>query len=87
MPRRIRDLALAAIGAALLIGALALVDQRVPGEMAGMARDVSSGQWRGRGSVIDNLVTDVIGSPVANDTFLFAMVAAGVVLVILMVRT
>jgi hypothetical protein len=87
MPRRIRDLALAVLGAALLLGALALMDQRVPAEVAEMARDVSSGQWHGTGSVIDDLVADVIGSPVANDTFLFAMVAAGVVLVILMVRT
>jgi hypothetical protein len=87
MPRRIRDLALAAFGAALLIGALALIDQRVPREMAGVAREVSAGQWHGRGSAIDNLVSDIVGSPVANDMFLFAMVAAGVVLLILMLRT
>jgi hypothetical protein len=87
MPRRIRDLALAALGAALLVGALAVVDQRVPGEMAGMARGVSSGQWHARGSVVGDLVANVTGSSVANDTFLFAMVAAGVVLVVLMVRT
>ena len=87
MPRRIRDLALAALGAALLVGALALVDQRVPAQVAGVARDVTSGQWHARGSVLDQLVADVTGSAVANDFFLFSMVAAGVVLVILMVRT
>jgi hypothetical protein len=87
MPRRIRDLALAALGAALLIGALALIDQRVPAQVAGVAREVSSGGWHARGSAIDNLVADVTGSAVANDLFLFSMVAAGVVLVILMVRT
>ena len=87
MPRRIRDLALAVLGAALLLGALALIDQRVPAQVAGVARDMSSGEWHARGSVINTLVADVAGSPVANDVFLFSMVAAGVVLVILMVRT
>jgi hypothetical protein len=87
MRRRIRDLALAALGAALFLGALALVDQRVPGQVAGLARDVSSGQWHERGSTASHLIADVTGSAVANDVFLFSMVAAGVVLVILMVRT
>ena len=87
MPRRIRDLALAALGAALLVGALALVDQRVPAQVAGVARHVTSGEWRAPGSVVDRLVADVTGSYVANDIFLLSMVAAGVVLVILMVRT
>jgi hypothetical protein len=87
MPRRIRDLALAALGAALLLGALALVDRRVPAQVASAARAVSAGEWRARGSVVDILLTDIAGSPVANDVFLFSMVAAGVVLVILMVRT
>ena len=87
MPRRIRDLALAALGAALLVGALALVDQRVPAQVAAVARDVSSGQWHARGSAVDHFLADVTGSSVANDVFLFSMVAAGIVLVILMVRT
>jgi hypothetical protein len=87
MPRRIRDLVLAALGAALLVGALALVDQRVPAQVASIARDLSSGQWHARGSAVDNLVADMAGSSVANDVFLFSMVAAGIVLVILMVRT
>jgi hypothetical protein len=87
MPGRIRDLALAALGAALLVGALALIDQRVPAHVAGVARHVSSGEWRAPGSVVDNLLADVTGSAAANDVFLFSMVAAGIVLVILMVRT
>jgi hypothetical protein len=87
MPRRIRDLALAALGAALLVGGLALIDKRVPAQVAGVARDVSAGEWHARGSVLDHLVTDLTGSAVANDLFLFSMVAAGIVLVILMVRT
>ena len=87
MPRRIRDLALAALGAALLVGALALIDQRVPAHIAGLARDVSAGQWHARGSMVDHLVASATGSYVANDVFLFSMVAAGVVLVFLMVRT
>ena len=70
-----------------MIGALALVDQRVPAQMAGVAREVSSGQWHARGSALDHFVSDVTGSSVANDMFLFAMVAAGVVLVVLMLRT
>jgi hypothetical protein len=48
---------------------------------------VSSGQWHERGSTASHLIADVTGSAVANDVFLFSMVAAGVVLVILMVRT
>ena len=87
MPRRIRDLAVAALGAALLVGALALIDPRVPAQVAGVARDLSSGRWHARGSAVDNIVTEMAGSSVANDVFLFSMVAAGVVLVILMVRT
>jgi hypothetical protein len=87
MPRRIRDLALAALGAALLVAGLGLIDRRVPAEVAGAARHVSSGQWRAPGSAVDIVLTAVGGSAVANDVFLFSMVAAGVVLVILMVRT
>jgi hypothetical protein len=87
MPRRIRDLALAAMAAALLVGALGLIDRRLPAEVAGAARSVSSGQWREPGSAVDTALTAVEASPVANDVFLFSMVAAGVVLVILMVRT
>jgi hypothetical protein len=87
MPRRIRDLALAALGAALLVGVLGLIDRRVPSEVAGAARSVSSGQWRESGSAVDTLLSALTNGPVADDLFLFSMVAAGVVLVILMVRT
>jgi hypothetical protein len=87
MPRKIRDLALAAFGVALLVGALGLIDRRVPEEVQGFARNVSTGQWRAPGSMVDTVLTDITGSAVANDIFLFGMVAAGVVLVILMLRT
>ena len=87
MPRKIRDLVLAALGVALVVGALALMDERVPNELARMAEGISSGQWHAPGSVVSNLLKDVNDSPVANDVFLFSMVAAGVVLFVLMVRT
>jgi len=88
MPRKVRDLLLAVVGAALVVGALALIDRRVPGQVAGMARDVSAGGWHARGSLLDTVLGDVLTSaPMAEDMFLMAIVAAGVVLVILMVRT
>ena len=86
MPRRIRDFALAVVGAALLIGALALLDDRVPAHMVGTARDVSSGKWRAPGPVAQ-VVVDVASRPELDDAFLFAMLGAGVILVVLMLRT
>jgi hypothetical protein len=86
MPRRIRDLVLAVIGLTLLLAALATVDDRVPGQMLGMARDVSHGHVEAPGPVAD-LALKVSGSLAMDDMFLIAMVGAGVVLVILMVRT
>jgi hypothetical protein len=87
MPRRVRDFVLAALGAAFILGAIALVDRRVPGEVAGIARQVSTGGWHARGSFVDNVLVQVAKSPMTDDIFLLAMVGAGVVLVILMVRT
>ena len=87
MPRRIRDFVLAALGAVILVGALALVDARVPNHVASVVRDLQSGQWLAQGSLVNNVVTDVTGSRAVEDVFLLAMLGAGVVLVILMVRT
>jgi hypothetical protein len=86
MPRKIRDLVLAALGVALLVGALGLVDHRVPGQVVGAARDVSAGRWHAPAPVAQ-LFADISADPILNDGFVIAMVAAGVVLVFLMVRT
>jgi hypothetical protein len=87
MPRRIRDFVLAALGAVILVGALALIDERVPRHVASVVQDVKSGEWLAQGSLVNNVVTDVTGSRAVEDVFLLAMLVAGVVLVILMVRT
>lgn len=86
MLRRIRDFALAVVGVALLLGALALLDERVPAHVVGTARNVSSGHWSTPGPVAQ-VVVDVSSSPALDDAFLFAMLGAGVILVILMLRT
>ena len=87
MPRKICDLALAALGVALLVGVLALVDDRVPGRMASMARDVSSGQWAAPGTFAGNILMDLSASPAVDNMFVLAFVVVGAVLVFLMVRT
>jgi hypothetical protein len=86
MPRRFRDFAVAAFGVALLLAALALVDARVPGHVAGVAHDVSAGQWQPP-EAVSNVLIHVASSPAADNVFVFAMVAAAVVLVFLMLRT
>jgi len=87
MPRKIRDFALAVTGLAILLGVLALVDERVPGRVAALAGDVSSGRWRQPGTLTGNLLLDVAASPTLDNVFLLALLGAGIVLVILMVRT
>lgn len=87
MPRKIRDLVLAALGAVLLLGALALIDGRVPGRLAGMAREVSAGQWPPPGSFAGNLLTEITSRPFADNFFLYGFLVVGVVLVFLMLRT
>jgi hypothetical protein len=87
MPRKIRDLALAALGAALLLGALALVDGRVPGRLAGMVRDVAAGRWAEPGSVAGELLIAYAASPLGDNTIVVAFIVAALVLVFLMVRT
>lgn len=87
MPRKIRDLALAALGAALLLGALALIDGRVPGRVAGMARDLVTGHWAEPGSVAGELLIAYAASPLGDNAIVFAFIAAAIVLVFLMVRT
>jgi hypothetical protein len=86
MPRRIRDFALAAFGVALLVGALAMLDERVPAHVMGAARDVSAGRIAAPGPVAQVMV-DIASNPALDDAFLFAMAGAGVILVILMLRT
>ena len=81
MPRKIRDLALAALGAALLLGALALVDDRVPGRLKGMVQDAISGRWVEPGSPVGNAMIEYASSPAADNVFLFALFGAGVPLV------
>jgi len=87
MLRRIRDLALAVVGVALLVGALSMLDERVPAHVLGTARDVSSGHWNSKPGPVAQVVVDVASRPELDDAFLFAMLGAGVILVILMLRT
>jgi hypothetical protein len=86
MPRKIRDFALAALGIVLLLAALAVIDDRVPGQVAGVARDVAAGEWQLPAPAAD-MVAAVAGSPAADNIFVFALLAAALILVILMLRT
>lgn len=85
MPRRIRD----AIGSVLvliaLVGALMLLDQRVRGRVGGVATEVASGAWNAPAAV--DTIVDTGWTHYGTEAYLVAFVAAGVVLVGLMLRT
>jgi hypothetical protein len=87
MPQRIRDFGVAALAIAALFVALTRVDQRVPSHVSQTIGDVASGRWASPGSPLGNLLMTVAASPALDNVFVLALLAAGVVLVFLMVRT
>ena len=87
MPRRIRDLCLAALALAAAFAALTRIDDRVPARVAQGVKEIASGTWHDPGSPVGNVIADLAASPALDNVFMAAMLAAGVVLVFLMVRT
>jgi hypothetical protein len=87
MPQRIRDFAVAALALAAVFTALALIDERVPAHMRDLVSNAASGRLIEPGSDLGNAVATVAANPALDNVFVVAMVAVGVVLLFLMVRT
>jgi hypothetical protein len=87
MPRRIRDYGVAALAMAALFAALTSLDRRVPQQLTTAMESVTSGRWTAPGSPLGNVMMEVASNPVMDNYFVLGMLAAGVVLVLLMVRT
>jgi hypothetical protein len=87
MPQRFRDYGVAAVTLAALFVALTGLDSRVPQRVTSAIDSVATGRWAVPGTVLGNMMWDVTSSPVLGNYFVVGMLAAGVVLVFLMVRT
>jgi hypothetical protein len=87
MPQRIRDYGVAALVLVALFVVLTRVDGRVPARVTQAIADVANGQWIAGGSPVGELMMSVSASPAVTNVFVAALLAAGVVLVFLMVRT
>jgi hypothetical protein len=87
MPQRIRDFGLAALALGAVFTALALIDERVPEYVKGVGTDVANGRATAPGSLFGNALESLSTNPALDNYFVFAMVAVGAVLLLLMVRT
>lgn len=87
MPQRIRDFGVAALAAAAVFIALAMIDDRVPEYLRALASDVASGRAFQAGSQIGNALATLTANPALDNIFVMAMLATGVLLVLLLVRT
>ncbi|MGH7336034.1 MAG: hypothetical protein ACREI7_00530 [Myxococcota bacterium] len=87
MPQRIRDYGVAALALAAVFAALTYIDERVPAHVTESISDVAHGRWVEPGSAVGNLLASVAANPALDNFFVVALLAAGVVLVVLMVRT
>lgn len=84
MPKRIRDYGVMALALAVVLAALTGLDDRVPSRIGQALSEVASGEWLAPGSPVGNAI---LSSPAVDNMFVAAMLIAGVVLLILMVRT
>jgi hypothetical protein len=87
MPQRIRDYGVAALALAAVFAAITRIDQRVPAKVTEAVSDVAHGRLGEPGTPIGNVVLSLTSSPVFGDGFVLALLAAGVVLLVLMIRT
>ena len=87
MPQRIRDFGVAALALGAVFTALALIDERVPAYLRDLSADVANGRAVQAGTPVGNVMVTLLTSPAADNYFAIAMVAAGAVLLLLMLRT
>ena len=87
MPQRIRDYGVAAIALGVVLAALSALDGRVPARLTQAMEDVTSGRFLNPGSPIGNALASVSINPALDNYFVGGLVAAGLVLFVLMVRT
>lgn len=85
MPRRIRDVAASLLALIALVSVLMFVDQRVRGRVGGVATEVAGGAWSAPAAV--ETIVSTGWTHYGANTYLVAFLAAGVVLVCLMLRT
>jgi hypothetical protein len=86
MPQRIRDFGVAVLALAAVFIALALIDERVPEYVRGLSADITNGRAFQPGAPL-GAITAVMYGAAFDNAFAVAMAVAGVVLLLLMVRT
>jgi len=87
MPQRIRDFVVAALALAAVFFALTLIDERVPEYMKGLSSDIANGRVIQPGTQFGDLVATVVATPALDNFYVVAMLAVGVALFLLMLRT
>ena len=87
MPQRIRDFAVAVLALAAVFTGLALIDERVPEYVRGLSADIANGRAVAPGSPLGNVFASMAANPALDNYFVVAMVAVGVALFLLMLRT
>lgn len=87
MPQRIRDYGVAALALGVVFAALSGLDGRVPARLNQAFDDLVSGRFVDPGSPLGAMMADVAINPALDNYFVMGLLAAGVVLVLLMVRT
>lgn len=87
MPQRFRDFGVAALAIVAVFVALTRIDGRVPGELTHAFGQLVNGRWIQPSSPVGSVWASVSANPALDNLIVVAFLAAGVVLVILMVRT
>ena len=86
MPQRIRDFGVAAVALGAVFAAITLIDRRVPMQVTESISGVVNGRAFETGA-LGNLVASVSANPALDNLFVVALLAAGIVLMVFMVRT
>jgi hypothetical protein len=86
MPQRIRDFGVAALALGAVFTALTLIDRRVPMQVTESISSVANGRAFSTGA-LGSFVMSVSANPALDNLFVVALLAAGIVLLVFMVRT
>src|SRR5687768_6696839 len=87
MPQRIRDFGVAVLVLAAMFTGLALIDERVPEYLRSLGADIANGRAVQPGTPLGNVFASMAANPALDNYFIVAMVAVGVALFLLMLRT
>lgn len=87
MPRRVRDVIGSVLTLIVLVLVLIAIDGRVRGRVERAATELSDGGWHAPSDALGDVVADVGSTPHLENIYLMSFLGAGVLLVILMLRT